>query len=268
LEAANRKGNLAAFVAPPTSSLSVEGYVLTQHIKAYLLSHAHLDHVAGLVLNSPDDTPKSILGLPATIEQLQTHVFNGEIWPNFGDTGPGAPLKKYHFVRLQPREAYAIAGTQLTVTPFPLCHSGGPSTAFLLHARGAYALYVGDTGPDEAEHCEALHDLWRASAPLVRQGVLRGIFLEISYPDERDVNHLYGHLTPHWLMAELRRLAALVDADQPIKALEGLTVLVSHIKPSHQRAHLERARIKEQVEILNDLGVKFLFPEQGDQFTF
>jgi 3',5'-cyclic-nucleotide phosphodiesterase len=138
----------------------------------------------------------------------------------------------------------------------------------LLHAQGAYVLYVGDTGPDEAEHCEALHDLWQASAPLVRQGVLRGIFLEISYPDERDVSHLYGHLTPRWLMAELHQLAALVDTDQPTKALQGLTVIVSHIKPSHQRAHLERAQIKEQVEALNDIGVKFLFPEQGDRLVF
>lgn len=268
LEAANRKGNLAAFAVPLTSPLSVEGHVLTQHIKAYLLSHAHLDHVAGLVLNSPDDTPKPILGLPATIEQLQAHLFNGEIWPNFGDAGPGTPLKKYHLVRLQPREAYAIAGTQLTVTPFPLCHAGETSTAFLLQAQNAYALYIGDTGPDDVEHCDALQDLWQVSAPLVRQGVLHGIFLEISYPDEREINHLYGHLTPRWLMAELRHLAALVNKDHPLEAIRGLTVIVSHIKPSHQRNSLERARIKEQVEALNDVGVQFLFPEQGDRITF
>jgi 3',5'-cyclic-nucleotide phosphodiesterase len=268
LEAANRKGNLTAFAVPPTSALSVEGHVLTQHIKAYLLSHAHLDHVAGLVLNSPDDTPKPILGLPATIEPLQTHLFNGKIWPNFGDAGPGVPLKKYQLVRLRPREAYAIAGTQLTVTPFPLCHAGEPSTAFLLHAQGASALYVGDTGPDAVEHCDALHDLWQVSAPLVRQGTLRGIFVEVSYPDEREVSRLYGHLTPRWLMVELHRLAALVSPDEPTTALRGLTVMVSHIKPSYHRAHLERAQIMEQVAALNDIGVRFVFPEQGDRIAF
>jgi 3',5'-cyclic-nucleotide phosphodiesterase len=268
LEAAHRKGNLAAFAVPPTSPLSEAGYVLTHHLKAYLLTHAHLDHVAGLVLNSPDDTAKPILGLPATIEPLQTHLFNDQIWPNFGDAGPGVPLKKYHMVRLRPREAYAIAGTQLTVTAFPLCHAGEPSTAFLLHAQGASAVYVGDTGPDAVEHCDALHDLWQVSAPLVRQGTLRGIFVEISYPDDREVSRLYGHLTPRWLMAELRRLAALVNADAPAAALRGLTVIVSHIKPSYQRAHRERALIRDQVEALNDVGVRFVFPEQGDRIAF
>lgn len=69
-------------------------------------------------------------------------------------------------------------------------------------------------------------------------------------------------------MAELRRLATLVNKDRPLKTMPGLTVIVSHSKPSHQRNSLERARIKEQVEALNDVGVQFLFSKQGDQITF
>src|SRR5258708_24945445 len=38
--------------------------VLRNNIKGYLISHPHLDHVAGLILNSPDDSPKPIYGLP------------------------------------------------------------------------------------------------------------------------------------------------------------------------------------------------------------
>jgi hypothetical protein len=34
------------------------------------------------------------------------------------------------------------------------------------------------------------------------------------------------------------------------------------------RAPAERAQIKEQVEALNDLGIQFLFPEQGDRLAF
>src|SRR5262245_18261151 len=172
LQQANIKGNLADIVVPPESPLSVEGQVLTQHIKAYLISHAHLDHLAGLVLNSPDDTPKPILGLSATIDLLRDHLFNGRIWPNFGDEGSGVLLKKYHFVRLQPGVEQAIAGTSMTVKPFALCHAVVPSTAFLLQANGEYALYFGDTGPDDAEHCDNLHRVWQAIAPLVQQGHL------------------------------------------------------------------------------------------------
>jgi 3',5'-cyclic-nucleotide phosphodiesterase len=69
-------------------------------------------------------------------------------------------------------------------------------------------------------------------------------------------------------MAELRHLAALVDAQRPTQALRGITVLVSHIKPTLQCAQTERAQIMRQVAELNDLGIHFLFPEQGDRITF
>jgi 3',5'-cyclic-nucleotide phosphodiesterase len=268
LQQANRKGNLSDIALATASSLSIEGQVLTQHIKAYLLSHAHLDHLAGLVLNSPEDVAKNILALPSTIDQLRDHVFNEQIWPNFGDEGPGRPLKKYHFVRLHPGHEQAIAGTPLTVTPFVLCHAGAPSTAFLLQAKGAYALYMGDTGPDEAEQCDNLYQVWQSITPLVRQGSLRGLFLEISYPNGRNVTQLYGHLTPLWLMKELHRLAALVNPQHPTNALSGITVIVSHIKPTLQRVQSEREQIIEQVAELNDLGIRFLFPEQGDRIEF
>lgn len=268
LQQANRKGNLSDIALATASSLSVEGQVLTQHIKAYLLSHAHLDHLAGLVLNSPEDVSKNILALPSTIDHLRDHVFNEHIWPNFGDEGPGRPLKKYHFIRLHPGQEQAIAGTHLTVLPFVLCHAGAPSTAFLLQAKGAYTLYVGDTGPDEAEQCDNLYQVWQSITPLVRQGSLRGLFLEISYPNGRNITQLYGHLTPLWLMKELHRLAALVNPQHPIRALSGLTVIVSHIKPTLQRVQSERGQIIQQVAELNDLGIRFLFPEQGDRIEF
>jgi 3',5'-cyclic-nucleotide phosphodiesterase len=268
LREAHRKGNLAEIVLPPESSLSVEGQVLTQHIKAYLLSHAHLDHVAGLALNSPDDSSKNILGLAPTLDILRDHLFNGKLWPNFADEGPGLPLKKYHFIRLQPGVDHVIEGTQLTVHPFELCHAGESSTAFLLHTRGAYALYVGDTGPDEAEHCDNLQQVWKAIVPLVQGGTLRGLFIEISYPDPRERGQLYGHLTPRWLMAELQRLAVLVNAQRPTEALRGLTVIITHIKPTLQRDRSAREQIMQQVQELNTLGVRFLFPEQGDRITF
>src|SRR5260370_957307 len=44
---------------PPVSA------VLRSSIKDYFISHPHLDHVAGLIINSPDDSSKNIYGLPS-----------------------------------------------------------------------------------------------------------------------------------------------------------------------------------------------------------
>src|ERR1700748_2479931 len=42
--------------------------VLKKYIKGYFISHAHLDHVSGLIINSPDDSAKTIYGLKSTLE--------------------------------------------------------------------------------------------------------------------------------------------------------------------------------------------------------
>ncbi|PON13099.1 hypothetical protein C2W62_36150 [Candidatus Entotheonella serta] len=76
--------------------------------------------------------------------------------------------------------------------------------------------------------------VWNRVAPLVRSGKLRGLFLEVSYPDGRPDRLLHGHLTPAWAMQELQRLASLVDPAQPEAALSGLKVIITHIKPSRR----------------------------------
>jgi len=45
--------------------------VLKYNIKGYFISHPHLDHLAGLVLNSPDDTAKNIYGLPFCLDVIK-----------------------------------------------------------------------------------------------------------------------------------------------------------------------------------------------------
>src|ERR1700748_3827080 len=49
--------------------------VLRRYIKGYFISHAHLDHISGLIINSPDDTAKTIYGLGSCIETIKTHYF-------------------------------------------------------------------------------------------------------------------------------------------------------------------------------------------------
>jgi len=107
------------------------GWVLQNNIKGYLISHPHLDHLAGLVLNSPDDSPKNIYALPFCIDALQQKYFSWKSWANFGDAGEKPTLNKYHYVSLNDSEI-ALQHTSLFVKAFELSHAAPyKSTAFL-----------------------------------------------------------------------------------------------------------------------------------------
>jgi cAMP phosphodiesterase len=130
------KGSFGDGAVPQDSPLAPEGWILQHRIVAYLISHAHLDHVAGLILNSQDDTAKKIIGLGCTIDALRDHLFNGRIWPNFGTEGAGHQLRQYQYQRVVPGQEYRVCGTSLSVEPFVLSHAAHcPSTAFLIQIQ-------------------------------------------------------------------------------------------------------------------------------------
>ncbi len=269
LQQARVQGSLKGFEIPADSPLSLEGVVMRNHIKAYAISHAHIDHVAGMIMNSPDDSSKPILGLPFTIDNIRDHLFNWKIWPNFGDDGEGFLLKKYQYVRLTPGEKYPVKNTDMVVIPYELSHFGKYfSTAFLVESGGAYMLYFGDAGPDALEKSDKMKKVWTAVAPLVKKKTLLGIFLEVSFPNDRPDNLLFGHLTPKWMMEELGALAKIVNPDQPEKALHGLKIVVTHIKPTLNREDNTKHTIMKQLSGLNDLGVEFILPESGKRLFF
>lgn len=234
--------------------------VLKNNIKGYLISHPHLDHLAGLIINSPDDTVKHIYGLPFCIDVIEEKYFSWKSWANFGDEGEAPVLKKYHYNRLTEGFEMELNNTGMYVTAFELSHSKPyTSTAFLIRSDSAYVLYLGDTGADEVEHSTKLQELWNHVAPLVRSHQLKGIFIETSFPDSQPSDKLFGHLTPALLLNELQNLAALSGSDN----LQKVPIIVTHIKPSGNNEVL----IKEQVKERNGNQFKLIFPMQATPFT-
>jgi cAMP phosphodiesterase len=238
------------------------GAVLRHSIKDYFISHPHLDHVAGLILNSPEDTNKNIYALPSCLHVLQNNYFTWQSWANFGDQGEKPQLGKYHYVALQPGAEITAEHTSLAVRAFPLSH-GNPyeSTAFLVRSGDNSLLYLGDTGADTVEHSDKLRHLWQAVSPLIREGRLKAIFIEVSFPDEQPVRSLFGHLTPALLRQELQVLAGLTGPS----ALRDLPVIITHRKPG---AGDQEERIRREVLATNPLHVRWVFPEQGRRLDF
>ncbi|KLT70746.1 MBL fold metallo-hydrolase [Flavobacterium sp. ABG] len=230
--------------------------VLRKYIKGYLISHAHLDHVSGLIINSPADSSKTVYATKKCMEMMENHYFNDQTWANFGDEGPGFPLKKYHFQTLSIGEETPLTNTSMTVKAFPLSHVNPfESTAFLIKNEDHYALYLGDTGPDAVEKSNNLRELWTAIAPLVKNKQLKGILIEVSFPNEQPDQFLFGHLTPNHLMKELHLLEELSGKG----TLKGFKIIITHLKPPTKNI----TKIKEQLKIQNDLGLQLIYPEQG-----
>lgn len=235
--------------------------VLRENIKGFLISHAHLDHIAGMILNSPDDTSKNIYALPSVIDILKTKYFTWKSWANFTDEGDKPTLNKYHYVTLVPSLETGISNTEMKVTPFSLSH-GNPyeGTAFLVKNDDAYLLYLGDTGPDEVEKSDKLEILWKAIAPLIVAKKLKAIFIEVSFPNKQPDKELFGHLTPKWLMREMDSLSILTGKE----AMKNFPVVITHTKPIPGNKKL----ISKELHQLNQLQLKIVYPRQGKLMKF
>jgi cAMP phosphodiesterase len=235
--------------------------VLKKNIKGYLISHPHLDHVAGLIINSPDDTVKNIYALPFCTEVLKEKYFSWKSWANFADDGEKPSLNKYHYTILTPGEETTIEHTSLAVTAFTLSHSNPyKSTAFLVRSLDTYILYLGDTGADTTEQTNNLQLLWQHTAPLIKEKKLKAIFIEVSFSNEQPAALLFGHLTPRLLMQEMDALCALTGA----KALGNFPIVITHEKPGGNREVL----IRKQLRLLNSHKLQLIFPVQARPLSF
>ncbi|ANH80960.1 3',5'-cyclic-nucleotide phosphodiesterase [Niabella ginsenosidivorans] len=232
--------------------------VLRRNIKGYLISHGHLDHLAGMVLNSPDDTSKYIYALPDVAKILTDRYFSWKSWANFTNEGETPHLSKYTFTLLDTAREVPLLNTGMQVTAFRLSHVNPyVSTAFLIRHNNGYVLYLGDTGSDAVEKTDRLKNLWQHIAPLVNKKQLKGILIETSFPDEQPDNALFGHLTPRLLNNEL----AVLNARCQPGMLSRVPVIITHIKPEGNH----EAAIREQLLKNNPLKMHFLFPGQGKQ---
>jgi cAMP phosphodiesterase len=236
-------------------------FVLKNNIKDYLISHPHLDHVAGLIINSPADTVKNIYGSASCLDVLQKDYFTWKSWANFGDAGEKPLLNKYHYKVLELLKETKLENTTMTVKAFELSHSYPyKSTAFLINNNENFILYLGDTGADTIENTHNLYQLWQYCSPLVKAKKLKAIFIEVSFDNEQLEKLLFGHLTPHLLMNEMTVLSNLCG----IENLKEVPLIITHIKPSVDGEKL----IKQELQNENKQGLKIVFPKQAELLHF
>ncbi|PNH71288.1 hypothetical protein VD0001_g6272 [Verticillium dahliae] len=92
-------GPFAGIEVHTASPAANAAHIARSLVDTYLITHPHLDHIAGFVVNTAGlpggPRPKRLAGLPATIEAFKNHMFNNVIWPNLSDENDGAGLVTY-----------------------------------------------------------------------------------------------------------------------------------------------------------------------------
>lgn len=204
-------------------------------IRDVVISHAHLDHVAGLPLFIDDlfstlTEPVRIHAARDVIEVLETHIFNWSVYPRFSELeNDFGPVSEY--VQFEPGVLFEVK--HLSVLPISVNHKV-PSCGFIISDGRTTVAATGDTAPTDVfwEQVNELEDL-------------EAVLVECAFPDGlAELAELSHHLTPGGLSAELEKLGRA-----------GRKIYVVNIKPAYRKEIVEQiARLEiEGLEIL-DVG--------------
>ncbi|KAL5612731.1 hypothetical protein BROUX41_004184 [Berkeleyomyces rouxiae] len=92
------KGPFAGLEVQNKGALANGARITHDLVDTYLITHPHLDHISGFVVNTAAlsaTRPKKLAGLPTTISAFKKHIFNNVIWPNLSDENNGVGLVTY-----------------------------------------------------------------------------------------------------------------------------------------------------------------------------
>ena len=184
-------------VAIDAGSLAMAASPLQQRqLRNIVLTHAHLDHIAGLPLFIDDlfstlEEPITVHATRSVIETLERDIFNWSVYPRFSElSNSNGPVLKYEAFG----EAEEFTVKHLKLRAVEVNHKV-PSTGFLISDTKTTIAFSGDTAGTVG--------FWS----LVNSADdVSAILLECAFPDELDdlavVSH---HLTPQRMKLELEK---------------------------------------------------------------
>lgn len=220
-------------VAIDAGSLAMAaGPEIRASLRDVVISHAHLDHIAGLPLFIDDlfsdlTEPVRVHGLQSVIEVLENHIFNWSVYPRFSELS-NKHGKVVEYAAFEPSSEFSVK--HLSILPVEVNHRV-PSCGFVINDGSSTIAVTGDTAPTDL--------FWEKVNQLE---ALNTLIIECAFPNElADLAEISHHLTPTTLREELSKL----DRDD-------CRIFVSNLKPAFHELiakELEDMRI-EKLEIL------------------
>lgn len=190
--------------------LSLAELVQIDHV---FVTHSHLDHIACLPLIGDSvgdmrETPLTVYATQPTLDILQTHVFNGAVWPDF----TRIPDAEHPFVRFQAIELGQVITPGKrpgrAITALPANHTV-PAVGYHIDSGDASLVLTGDTGV-----CE---NFWQEVNKISN---LRYLIVETAFSNrELQLATVAKHLCPSVLAGELTRLQRPAE------------LFITHLKP-------------------------------------
>lgn len=254
-----------------------------QHIGEYYITHPHMDHIAGMIINSPVIfepavlSKKQIFGLPFTIESMEKYIFNDIIWPQLSSKLLGR-LELKSLLNQEPHTSETIP--EWDIIPFEVYHGSKVSDKNIDVSSSVYVitnnitkntiLVCGDletdhTGPNERK---LLDQVWTYLAENVKLENLKAVIIECSNSASVDERRLFGHLSSNKLLDELQILRNKYNSPQ---GLSNLNVIISHVKMVYEDKD-PRLVILEELRTLGNKTsglekITFSVAVQGYTFT-
>ena len=167
-------------------------------IRHVFLTHAHLDHIAGLPMlvdaNFEEDfeTPVTVYARNETLAAVREHLFNDVIWPDFNRI-PDRERPMLVYSECNPGQTVTIGHRDFHAVD--VSHSV-PSLGYTVQNSGGAFAVSGDTKTNET--------LWPA---LNACDDLKVLVIEVSFPDEqKELANAAGHYCPTTMCRDLERL--------------------------------------------------------------
>lgn len=233
---ASARQHLACFVVDDLIAFDAGSLALAttseqkNQIRDVVLSHAHLDHIAGLPLYIDDlfatiKRPIQIHATAEVIEILERDIFNWSIYPRFSE------LKNDYGVVLEYRPFEVeqdFLVKHLTVKAIHVNHKV-PSVGFVVSdGKSTFAL-TNDTA--------AINRFWEV---LNETEQLSAILVECAFPDElSDLACNSHHLTPKTLRKELSKL----KQDCPVYVVNIKPMYVGQVSDQIRELEIENLQI-------------------------